>query len=181
MDRSIGIRIAFVALSLFLAVAPARVALAQELAIGVVDKTQVADASKAWKVFKKQLDVDVKRWQNKVRESESELAKQGKLLLSSKDSLSPSALRDRQQALQKRQRQLSEELGKTKRALDQRVQKAEKILNKAINDASSAVGRERGVALVLNAAMVVHSDKSFDLTKEVAKRVNKDLEQLPKR
>ena len=189
MDRSIDIRVAGVALSFLLATAllltsPSRDAaaqgLSQELSIGVVDKAQVANASKAWKAFKKQLDGDVKRWQNKVRDSEVVLAKEGKALLSSKDSLSPSALRDKQLALQKRQQKLSEELGKAKRALDQRVLKAEQILNKAINDAASTVGRERGLMLVLNAAMVVHSDKSFDLTKEVTARLNRNLKQLPK-
>ncbi len=180
MDRSIGVRLALVALSFFLLATPVREAVAQELSVGVVDKAQVANASKAWKVFKKQLDGDVKRWQNKVRNSEAELAKEGKALLSSKDSLSPSAVRDKQLTLQKRQQKLSEELGKAKRALDQRVLKAEQALNKAINDAASAVGRKRGLTLVLNAAMVVHSDKTFDLTKEVAAQLNKDLKQLPK-
>ena len=185
MNRLIKIRLAaFVALSFFLLPAYPRVVLAQEISqeilIGVVDKAQVANASKAWKNFKKQLDDDVKRWQNEVRKAEAKLATQGKELLSSKDSLSPSALRDKQLALQKRQQQLNEELGKAKRTLDQRVLKAEKILNKAINEASGTVGRKRGLTLVLNAAMVVHRDKSFDLTKEVAAQVNKDLKQLPK-
>ncbi len=185
MNRLTGIRLAaFVALSFFLLPAYPRVVLAQEISqdisVGVVDKAQVANASKAWKNFKKQLDSDAKRWQNKVREAEAKLAKERNELFSSKDSLSPSALRDKQLALQKRQQQLSEELNKAKRTLDQRLLKAEQILNKAINDASSTVGRERSLTLVLNAAMVVHSDKSFDITKEVAAQVNKELKQLPK-
>ena len=185
MNRSIAIRLPCVALSFLLLsflilAAPSHSASAQELSVGVVDKALVANASKAWKTFKKQLDGDVKRWQNKVRNSEAELAKQSKALLSSKQSLSPTALRDKQLALQKRGQKLNAELGKTRRALDQRVLKAEQILNKAINEATGTVGRERGLTLVLNAAMVVHSDKNFDLTKEVAAQVNKRLKQLPK-
>ena len=184
MNRSTPMRlVTFVFLAFALATAvpfASRVVSAQELSVGVVDKAQVANASKAWKTFKKQLDVDVKRWQKKVRDSEAELAKQGKALLSSKDSLSPSALRERQVALQKRQQKLNEELGKSKRALDQRVQKAEQILNKAINEAASAIGRERGLSFVLNSAMVIHSEKSSNISKEVAERVNKNLKHLPK-
>ena len=184
MDRSIKIRPVFVALSFVLLTAllsatPLHSAAAQDLALGIVDKAQIANASKAWKAFKKNLDSDVKRWQKKVRDSEAELAKQGKALLATKDSLSPSALRKKQLALQKRQQTLSGELGKAKRALDQRVLKAEQVLNKAINKATGTVGRKRGLTLVLNAAMVVHRDQGFDLTKEVAAQLNKDLKKLP--
>ncbi len=168
---------AFTFLSLAMVLLP--IAKAQQTSIAVVDKAKVASGAKAWKDFQKKLDSDVKTFQKKVRKYEAELADLGRSLVEKKNDLTPADLKAKQQELQKKQTSYNKELSGEKLSLDQRVQKAERALNKGIDDATSEIGRKRELTLILNAAMVVYQEKSFDITQEVTDLINKQVKKLP--
>ena len=157
---------------------PMTQARAQQLNIAVVDKAAVASQSTAWKVFQKKLEADVKTWQKKAKDYEVELTKGNRELIDGQNILAPADLRAKQQSLKKKQLQYNQEIGKEKIALDQRVKKAEQSLNKEIDAAAAIIGKEKNIPIVINSVMVIHKSKGMDITKDVAKQVNKKLKKL---
>ena len=157
---------------------PMMQAQAQQLNIAIVDKAVVANQSNAWKAFQKKLEADVKKWQKKARAYEEELAKGNRELIQGRNSLAPADLQAKQQNLKQKQGKYNQEIGKEKLALDQRVQKAELSLNKEIDAATTKIGKEKNIHIVINSVMVIYKSEGMDITKEVAKQVNKKLKKL---
>ena len=144
--------------------------------VAVVDQQRVLVESAAGRSIQAQLEVESRKFRDQYTRLEDELKTAENDIVRQRAVLSPEAMNEKQQELQR------------KRAEDQRIiQERQEALTKGQKDAVDVVGdnmrdiiqqisAERHIGMVLNKGVVLSmADKNMDITDDVVQRLNTKL------
>ena len=144
--------------------------------VAVVDQQRVLVESAAGRSIQAQLEVESRKFRDQYTRLEDELKTAENDIVRQRSVMSPEAMNEKQQELQR------------KRAEDQRIiQERQEALSKGQKDAVDVVGDnmrdiiqqisgERHIGMVLNKGVVLSmADKNMDITDDVVQRLNTKL------
>jgi Skp family chaperone for outer membrane proteins len=147
----------------------------KRLSIAVIDIQSVLRDSKAAKSVRPQIEKLRKRYQNAVRKRESELRKASQGLQRQRAILSPDAFAKKRREYETKARGAQTEFQTRKRQLDGAYSVAIGKVQKSMLLAAAKIASERKLDLILPKSIIILSAKSLDITKEVLRRVDKNL------
>lgn len=139
--------------------------------IGFVDFDKVLTQTAVGKKASQEFEKELKDRQSKLDAKQQELQNYAQELDKQKSILKPEVLKQRQQELQKRYVELQQTYVQLERELaEKRTKLIGQILKKA-EPVIKAIATEGGYDMIVDRAVVVWSDKSYDLTDLVQQRI----------
>ena len=143
--------------------------------LAVVDVQSILRDSKASKSVRPQIEKLRSTYQAAVRERETKLRKSSQDLQRQRAILSSDAFAKKRRKYEAQARSAQTEFQARKRQLDSAYSAAMGKVQKSMLLATAKIANERKLDLVLPKSIIILSAKDLDITKEVLKRVDKNL------
>jgi outer membrane protein len=146
-----------------------------ELRLAILDVQRVRRDAAAVKSIRSQLETFGKRYRDETARDEQQLRQQREELTRKQAILAPDAFEAERRALEQK-------IGAAQGRLQQRQQAINKVRSDAmqqvlnsLQDVVTAIGKERGLTLILNRQTAVFADSGYDITDEVLRRLDSRL------
>lgn len=168
--------IALAAVVTFSAFSPAQAADAKaEPKVVVVDIQRIMRDSLAAKDLKTQLESQRNSYQSDIKNKEDKLKKEEDDLGKQKNVLSKDALTQKQKSFVDEINNVRKDVEEKRVKLDNAYKQALNEIQSAVQDIINDMAKEQGFNLAIPTSQLVYADKSFDVSDEVLKRLDKKL------
>lgn len=176
VERMIFIK--FFSISLFVVfgvfIFEAERAQSQTSSIGVIDVQKVLRSSVAARSIRPQMEKLKANYQRRFKQSEADLLK-AKQDLERERAILPEGFAERRKAFEQRVSATQRQVQAVNRMLDRALANAMRQVHKTLRDITQKLAKERSLQLVMPKRGLIFYDKRFDITQEVARRLNKRL------
>lgn len=146
----------------------------QTSSIGVIDVQKVLRSSVAARSIRPQMEKLKANYQRRFKQSEADLLK-AKQDLERERAILPEGFAERRKAFEQRVSATQRQVQAVNRMLDRALANAMRQVHKTLRDITQELAKERSLQLVMPKRGLIFYDNRFDITQEVARRLNKRL------